>query len=92
MRFLRASLTLAALTMTAILAAGTAADAQSAYDYPWCAIYGSRGGSGATSCYFATREQCLATLSGIGGSCIRSPYYGHGPGSERRPRRNHRDD
>jgi len=49
------------------------AQAQSAYSYPWCALYGDR--SGATSCYFATYEQCRATLSGIGGTCIRSPYY-----------------
>jgi hypothetical protein len=92
MRFLRASFTMAALVMTATLAVGTAAHAQSAYDYPWCAVYGASDGSGATSCYFATREQCLQTLSGIGGSCIRSPYYGHGAGNERRPRRDRRRD
>jgi len=86
MRMLRASLVLAAL-----MAAGTAAHAQSAYDYPWCAIYGSRDGSGATSCYFATREQCLATISGIGGNCIRSPFYGQGPRGDRPPRRARRD-
>jgi len=86
MRFLRAS-----LTMAALLAAATTVHAQSAYDYPWCAIYGARDGSGATSCYFATREQCLATLSGIGGTCIRSPYYGHGPRTERPSRRDRRD-
>jgi hypothetical protein len=86
MRFLRASLTIAAL-----LAAATAVHAQSAYDHPWCAIYGASDGSGATSCYFATREQCLQTLSGIGGTCIRSPYYGHGPRTERRSWRDRRD-
>jgi hypothetical protein len=86
MRLLRASLVFAAL-----LAAGPAVHAQSAYDYPWCALYGGRDGPGATSCYYATREQCMATLSGIGGTCIRSPYYGHGPRSERQPRRDRRD-
>jgi len=41
-----------------------AASAQSAYSYPWCSV---RGRSGAMSCYFTSREQCWATLSGIGG-------------------------
>ena len=27
------------------------------------------------SCYFTSREQCMATLSGIGGYCFESPYY-----------------
>jgi hypothetical protein len=49
--------------------------AQSAYDYPWCAIYGGRSSLGAQSCYYATYQQCMATMSGIGGYCIRSPYY-----------------
>jgi hypothetical protein len=55
------------------------ARAQSAYSYPWCALYGDR--SGAQSCYFATRRQCEETLQGIGGVCIPSPYY---RGGERR--------
>jgi hypothetical protein len=49
------------------------AQAQSAYSYPWCAVQADK--AGATSCYFATYEQCRATLGGIGGSCIRSPYF-----------------
>ncbi len=81
----------ASLKMAALLAAATAGHAQSAYDYPWCAVYGNSDGPGATSCYYATREQCLQTLSGIGGTCIRSPYYGHGPRTERPPRRDKRD-
>ena len=49
-----------------------AASAQSAYSYPWCGI---RGRSGGMSCYYTSWEQCRATLSGIGGNCVRSPYY-----------------
>jgi len=86
MRLLRASLTIAVLLTTA-----GAGHAQSAYDYPWCALYGDSDGPGATSCYYATREQCLATLSGIGGTCILSPFYGQGPRSEPQPRRRKRD-
>ncbi|HEU5276588.1 MAG TPA: DUF3551 domain-containing protein [Xanthobacteraceae bacterium] len=65
------------LTMTAGVLFQTApAAAQSAYSYPWCALSGAR--SGAQSCYFRTYAECMATLEGIGGSCIRSPYF-HGP-------------
>jgi hypothetical protein len=68
------------LAVVAVAAAGLLqagpGQAQSAYSYPWCSQYRS----GAESCYFATRQQCLETLSGIGGSCIRSPYY-RGPES-----------
>ncbi len=52
--------------------AGTA-QAQSPYSYPWCALQADR--SGATTCYFSTYEQCRATLQGIGGTCIRNPYF-----------------
>jgi hypothetical protein len=54
-----------------------AAQAQTVYSYPWCAVQADK--SGATSCYFATYEQCRATLSGIGGTCVRSPYFRGGP-------------
>jgi Protein of unknown function (DUF3551) len=46
--------------------------AQSAYDYPWCAVYTKT--SGAVSCYYTSFQQCMATMSGIGGTCIRNPY------------------
>ena len=48
--------------------------AQSPYSYPWCAIYGRRGG-GAMSCYYTSWEQCRTTMFGIGGNCVQSPYY-----------------
>jgi hypothetical protein len=49
------------------------AQAQSVYSYPWCAVLADK--SGATSCYFATYGQCQASLGGVGGTCIRSPYF-----------------
>lgn len=74
--------TLITLTGLAVASLATPSSAQSAYDYPWCALKGDR--SGGQSCYFATRRQCEETLSGIGGTCIRNPGY---RGSyERRPR------
>ena len=81
MRLVQASAVVAALLAPSI------SSAQSAYDYPWCTVY---RGTGIMSCYFASRGQCMQTVSGIGGSCLQSPYYGHGPGSDR-PRRPYRD-
>jgi hypothetical protein len=53
-----------------------------ARDYPWCAYYnfGGGGGGGAENCGWATIEQCLATVSGIGGSCEPNPMYRPTPG------------
>jgi hypothetical protein len=65
---------------TALLAETRAGNAQSAYSYPWCALYGggtSGGAGGAMSCYYTSWEQCRTTMSGIGGLCVESPYY-HG--------------
>ncbi len=40
--------------------------------YPWCAQYADR--SGITQCLFSSFEQCLATVRGIGGSCVQNWY------------------
>src|SRR5260370_25376862 len=48
------------------------ASAQSPYSYPWCSI---RGRSGSMSCYYTSSEQCMVTMSGLGGLCVTSPYY-----------------
>jgi Protein of unknown function (DUF3551) len=63
------------LCAVAVLAAmslftGTAAKAQ---NYPWCAQY--KGLGGATNCGFVSFEQCLATVSGIGGFCMPNNLY-----------------
>ena len=47
------------------------------YDYPWCALRGDR--SGAQSCYYTSYAQCMASLRGIGGSCIFNLYLIRGP-------------
>jgi hypothetical protein len=74
----------ALIAAVAILAGPSAGNAQSAYDYPWCAVYTNR--SGAQACYYATYGQCMATMEGIGGHCIPSPYY---RGPQRPPRERH---
>jgi hypothetical protein len=77
----------------ALLGETQASSAQSAYSYPWC---GSRYVNDGTSesCYYSSREQCMATMSGAGGLCFESPYYRaratepvHRPLTKRRPRR-----
>ena len=60
-----------------------------AQNYPWCA-YLDLGKGGATNCGFATFQQCLATVTGIGGSCGPNPQYQGSPGlylSTKHPRR-----
>jgi len=47
--------------------------ASSAIEYPWCAQYG--GNFGGENCGFTTYQQCMATVSGIGGFCVRNPFY-----------------
>jgi hypothetical protein len=46
-----------------------------AQTYPWCAYYDFGGMGGAQNCGWATIEQCMATVSGIGGSCGPNPQY-----------------
>ncbi len=45
-------------------------------EYPWCAQYGRDGGR---NCGFVTLEQCMATVSGIGGFCERNSFYKEPP-------------
>ncbi len=87
MRLLQASLAAAAL-----VASATAGHAQSAYDYPWCALYtDNQGAGGAQSCYYRSFDECMRTMNGIGGICVRSPYY-RGPAlRDDRRGRAHRD-
>jgi hypothetical protein len=57
-----------------MLAAETgAATAQSGRYYPWC-FRNDRTESSSLSCFYMTRDQCMATLSGLGGACIQNPY------------------
>jgi Protein of unknown function (DUF3551) len=64
------------LFMGATLLSETAS-AQSARPYPWCAIYYRIDAGGTPSCYFDTRQQCMETISGLGGLCVENQYY-HG--------------
>jgi len=59
-----------------VVGIGTRAEAQ---NYPWCAYYSGKEGGG-TNCGFTTFQQCLATVSGIGGSCNVNTQYQPPPG------------
>jgi hypothetical protein len=63
------------LSIAATLLSEAAACAQSAGSYPWCAIYYRMDAGGTPSCTFDTRQQCMETISGIGGLCIENQYY-----------------
>jgi hypothetical protein len=82
------ALLFATTCLAAAAAFGTRAEAQ---NYPWCAEYGGGDmGGGGTNCGFATFEQCMATLSGMGGFCNKNTQYipppGPHPGATVRPR------
>jgi uncharacterized protein DUF3551 len=66
------------LITAALLGEIQAASAQSPTSYPWCAR-SYKMETSAISCYFTSREQCMTTLSGIGGYCFESPYYHAAP-------------
>lgn len=51
--------------------------AAAAFNYPWCALYAQSGG--VRSCAFATFEQCLDTVRGIGGYCAPNPLIAPAP-------------
>ena len=72
MRF--ALFVLSVVTATTVLNTPTKAQ-----NYPWCAQYGATFG-GAMNCGFTTFQQCLVTLSGMGGFCVRNTLYVPPPG------------
>ena len=77
------------LAVVAMFAATpTPGHAQSAYSYPWCAVYPRAVGGYA--CYYKTYETCMKTMMiGIGGSCMQSPFY-RGPDAGTAPARRRR--
>jgi hypothetical protein len=62
----------ALFTAVAIAAMAAFARPAAAIEYPWCAQYGRDGGR---NCGFLTIEQCMTTVSGIGGFCERNSFY-----------------
>jgi Protein of unknown function (DUF3551) len=80
------SVVLLPLIAAALFGENLAASAQSANSHPWCAIYYKDGG-GTPRWYFASREQCMASISGVGGFCAQNLQYSpREQPSARRPR------
>lgn len=81
MRLIQLATILAAIAAPALLAASPA---RANIEYPWCAAYGGDMG-GASNCGFTTWEQCMATVSGIGGFCEPNQFYN--PRAQAEPKR-----
>ena len=80
------------LAALAIAAAATLVRPAAAIEYPWCAQYGGKGGGNGRNCGFSTYQQCMETVSGIGGYCERNLFYnGRAERPAKRARR-HADD
>ena len=75
-------LSLLALVLAAGIA-GLAAPA-AAQNYPWCAVLNT--GDASYNCGFVSFEQCLATVRGIGGTCMVNTTYNPNPAATPRPR------
>jgi len=59
-----------------------------AQNYPWCAQYGGTAG-GVMNCGFVSFDQCMATLSGMGGFCNQNTQYQAAkPATSKRIRKN----
>ncbi|MGA7065842.1 MAG: DUF3551 domain-containing protein [Pseudolabrys sp.] len=68
------TIVLARLALSTTVLAQAPASALPYDPYPWCAGYGGRM-SGSSSCGFSIWNQCMATVSGIGGFCQRNSFY-----------------
>ena len=80
-----AAFTLAALALALAIGANAAmlsSPAKAEVQYPWCAHY--RFPLDAINCGFVNFQQCLATVSGVGGFCYQNPAYP--PPQQRRSR------
>jgi hypothetical protein len=58
--------------MLCLAMAAAQATPAAAETYPWCANFADGAG---VNCGFSTREQCLATSMGSGGTCTQNNEY-----------------
>ena len=65
------TLALIALTGVSLLASRPQPSEAAAYNLPWCARYFDQ--SGITACSFYSYQQCMASVSGVGGFCLQNP-------------------
>jgi hypothetical protein len=89
------SLLALAIAAGALWAANTGSASAQGDPYRWCAEFSAGEGGSAANCYFITRAQCEATVSGIGGFCrvnqlYTGPQRGYDDTPEPPPRRTKR--
>jgi hypothetical protein len=72
-------------SLVAASAMAAATSASRAQYYPWCLVISDKLGS--WTCYFATREQCMASAGGNVGFCTQNPAS---PPPQSSPPRRHR--
>jgi len=80
---MRSIFAVGALALGALVVASGSGRAE--ITYPWCAQYSGGGMGGGRNCGFTTLQQCMATVSGIGGYCEANSMYR--PGLVPTPRR-----
>jgi Protein of unknown function (DUF3551) len=61
------------LALGAVIGIAALAGRAEAQNYPWCAVLNT--GDASYNCGFVTFQQCLATVSGIGGTCMVNTTY-----------------
>lgn len=71
----------------AVLALATSSASRAEITYPWCAQYGGGFDGGGRNCGFWTLQQCMATVSGVGGHCEQNFMYRPGAEQPRPPRK-----
>lgn len=49
--------------------------AAAAIEHPWCAQYADGEEGGGKNCGFVSYEQCMMTVRGMGGSCVKNLFY-----------------
>jgi hypothetical protein len=83
---------LGAMGVGAVAMLAASASSAVAANARWCST-GSIGSVSATRCDFHTFAQCVATVRGVGGSCIENPEYAWARryGNQRRGDQRYRD-
>lgn len=69
------------LALAALLLIAGAVSATAAPTYPWCQRTRITGGS--PDCSFNSLNQCRASISGVGGDCVRNPALAYRRNFER---------
>jgi len=72
---MRSKISTLVVISVALIGTAQSASAQSPYSYPWCSRQSTGRSGSATSCYFTSYQQCMTTISGIGGWCYQNPAY-----------------